>query len=446
LTTDRNQQWSCVAYEMSSVSSRVCVFAGTAKGLNMKQSKTPALSLILCSRSDQYMGNSRWRLEQALNYFAKNAHELDREEDVEVIVADWGSETPLREVLHLSPIASKIVSFVIVPPEIARELQRDSPFPEVLALNAAARRVKGRYIGRIDQDTLVGKRFLRTFFELHDGTIQLGIPLESVLLFANRRSIPYRFAARCPSFWIVDQFVRWFGGFLRLETSPPQAPFYVGSVGIWLVHRNLWDDCGGYDEEMIYMGGMEVNMIARLMKKYKMVDLGKLVSYDFYHLEHHHPWTIRSCITHRSGNPNRYRTEPRTSILHPNSEEWGLARYPLEVLPCSSTGTVVTSDTFGASRSRLPVFILFVLFIGAQMLGEWLLLSLRALFTAAPTFLVSKVSIWRRRARIAWETIRGQPFVTWPHLLRRLWAGRNVQSLVYPTNFHTIEPHNTRRP
>jgi hypothetical protein len=148
------------------------------------------------------MGNSPWRLETALNYVAKNVQELGREEDVEILVADWGSDVPLREVLQLGPAAARIVSFVLIPGEIARVLQKDSPFPEVLALNAAARRVNGQYIGRIDQDTLVGKRFLRSFLEMRDGDTQIGAPLDSVLLFANRRCIPYRFAVRLSGPWI----------------------------------------------------------------------------------------------------------------------------------------------------------------------------------------------------------------------------------------------------
>ena len=83
-------------------------------------SKKPVLSLILCSRNDQYLGNSRWRLQTALNYLAQKVHELGREEDVEVIVSDWGSEIPLHSVLELDSIAERIVSFVIIPPTLAQ--------------------------------------------------------------------------------------------------------------------------------------------------------------------------------------------------------------------------------------------------------------------------------------------------------------------------------------
>src|SRR6478672_1696243 len=172
----------------------------------------PILSLILCSRNDNYMGNSRWRLETTLNYVADQVELLGRERDVEVLVADWGSNIPLRDVLRLTPAAAQITSFILIPPEIARPLQKDSPFPEVLALNAAARRARGAYIGRIDQDTLVGQRFLKVFFQLH---AQLW-PLDSALLFSNVRMVPYRFAVRCPSRAAVQEFINRFGSRLKV--------------------------------------------------------------------------------------------------------------------------------------------------------------------------------------------------------------------------------------
>jgi hypothetical protein len=38
------------------------------------------------------MGNSRWRLETALNYLAENVRGLGIEADVEVMIADWSSD------------------------------------------------------------------------------------------------------------------------------------------------------------------------------------------------------------------------------------------------------------------------------------------------------------------------------------------------------------------
>ena len=94
----------------------------------------------------------------------KKADFLDQ---LEIIVSDWGSEIPLRDVLQLVPEAEGRVKFFHTPEDIAIIEQKDSKFPEVIALNAAARRASGEYIGRIDNDTIVGENFFRKFVKLH---------------------------------------------------------------------------------------------------------------------------------------------------------------------------------------------------------------------------------------------------------------------------------------
>ena len=78
------------------------------------------ISLILCSRNDSYMGNSRWRLETSINLALLNAKEANFLDQLEIIVSDWGSEIPLSEVLNLVPEAKGRVKFVHVPPDIAK--------------------------------------------------------------------------------------------------------------------------------------------------------------------------------------------------------------------------------------------------------------------------------------------------------------------------------------
>jgi hypothetical protein len=323
------------------------------------QENAPALSLILCSRNDEYMGNSRWRLETTLNYLADQVEVLGRAEDVEVLVADWGSDIPLREVLRLTPAASRIVFFMLIPPEIAHAVQKDSPFPEVLALNAAARRAKGKYIGRIDQDTLVGRRFLEIFFDIQEQRKQIEIPLESALLFSNIRMIPYRFAERCPSLSIVKHFVDRFGTSLKIEIGS-RRPYYWYSVGIWLLSRTLWHECGGFDEEMLYMNGMEINMIDRLLEKYKLINLGEIVEYDFYHLEHYHPWVPRKSSIYRKTNGFDFKR-----CFHPNDKEWGLPQYPLSLRHPSPNGVAAMSQRNWSAHNRMR-FVLLMLLLRLQ--------------------------------------------------------------------------------
>ncbi|HUS22408.1 MAG TPA: hypothetical protein VMZ66_10400, partial [Aeromicrobium sp.] len=231
------------------------------------------------------MGNSVWRLQTALNYAGNRVGALGLDHQVEIIVTDWGSETPLADVVELTPAAARIVSFLSVPPALARELQHDSPFPEVIALNIAARRARGQYIGRIDQDTLVGDRFLRWMSgSAQSGVATPGTQLRTTLVFANRRNIPYRLAVLCPRLPIVERFVKWFGDWLWIEYG---RVIYRNAVGVWLAHRDLWRECGGYDERMIYMNDMEIDMVERLLPKYPIMDLGAQIGYDFYHLDHY---------------------------------------------------------------------------------------------------------------------------------------------------------------
>jgi hypothetical protein len=370
----------------------------------------PALSLILCSRNDQYMGNSRWRLQTSLNYLAENVHVLGREEDVEVLVTDWGSDTPLREVLELSPVATRIVSFIQVPPEIARDLQKDSPFAEVFALNAAARRAGGEYIGRIDQDTLVGKRFLEYFFDLYEGRQQLEVPLASVLLFANQRMVPYRLMVQCPSLWAVEEYISLFGRLFKIEITP-RTKYYNHGVGIWLVHRDLWIESGGYDERLIYMNAMEINMIGRLMKKYDLVNLGQLVNYDLYHIEHYHPLVIRSSSTHRKGNPEHLFAN--TDILNPNGPDWGLVNYSFRKLPSSRALNEEGASTINRSFFEHLSFLPLVLFSSLQMALDELIKPL-----------TKGCMVWKHRIGLVSETVRGQSLLKWPQLLARLWVSK----------------------
>ncbi len=387
----------------------------------------PALSLILCSRNDSYMGNSRWRLETALNYVAEQAEALGRRQDLEVLVADWGSEIPLARVVRLGAAARRMVSFLTIPPSLAATLQQDSPFPEVLALNAAARLARGEYIGRIDQDTLTGARFLEVFFDLYEGRRAVSFPLAGTLMFSRRRAVPYRFATRCPPLWQVDRFVAWSGSRLRLKNAPPWAPFYVNSVGIWMVHRDLWSECGGYDETMLYMGAMESNMIARLMNKYPLVDLGRLVDHAFFHLEHHQPWASRSCWADRRPNDEAHTLEVARRTMNPNGESWGLAAYALGLESCTAAES--EPDAPPSPYARVAFAFVF-LTVSLQVWAESRLVRL----WGTPWRMKRAAMLWRHRLAVARATVRGRPVSDWRRALQDRWVHRDQGPLVYPRN------------
>ena len=91
----------------------------------------PLISLILCSRNDSYMGNSRWRLETSINLALLNAKDANFLDKLEIVVSDWGSEIPLSEVLNLVPEAKDRVKFVHIPLILLKLNKKTVSFPKL---------------------------------------------------------------------------------------------------------------------------------------------------------------------------------------------------------------------------------------------------------------------------------------------------------------------------
>jgi hypothetical protein len=167
----------------------------------------------------------------------------------------------------------------------------------VLANNAAIRRARGRFIGKIDQDTLVDKAFFSGLFAAVDGTGKDF--LESSFLFAGRRSIPRKLTVRSPSgeevLDFLDCFVRWLP-----KEGRGRTPWFDVPTGIVVLHRRIWWEAGGYDERLLYWGFMEAELAMHLQSKYLLVNLEELVGCPFYHLRHS---TRRLTLTTRRKNP-----------------------------------------------------------------------------------------------------------------------------------------------
>jgi hypothetical protein len=287
--------------------------------------KEPLISLILCSRNDSYMGNSRWRLETSINLALLNAVDATFLDKLEVVVADWGSEVPLSDVLNLVPEAKGRVKFVHIPPDVAQVEQKDSKFPEVIALNAAARRASGEYIGRIDNDTVVGEEFFRKFAKLHKNNPTNELDLKDSFLFVERRSVPFRISRLSLNLNQIDSFIKFFKNHFRIESATDWGKeFWWSPVGIMIFHRNIWHATRGYDERLIYWGWMEGDLALRLGQKHAVVEFSKFVGNDFYHLEHYPSLTA---YKDRNGPATpRQKNEPVFEGLSyaVNKDDWGL--------------------------------------------------------------------------------------------------------------------------
>ena len=297
------------------------------------------ISLILCSRNDSYMGNSRWRLETSINLALLNAKDANFLDKLEITVSDWGSEIPLHEVLNLIPEAKDRVKFVHVLPDIAKVEQKDSKFPEVIALNAAARRANGEYIGRIDNDTVVGADFFRNFEQLHKNNPTDELNVADSFLFVERKSIPYRISRLSLPLPLISSFIKFFSKFFIVESAKDWGrEFWWSPVGIMMFHRDIWKATQGYDERLIYWGWMEGDLALRLGQKHKVVEFSKFVGYNFYHLEHYSNLTE---YKDRNGAATpRKKNEPKFEGLNyrENNNSWGLHSSPVELTEYQYSG------------------------------------------------------------------------------------------------------------
>jgi hypothetical protein len=377
------------------------------------------LSLVLCSRNDRYQGNALWRLSTALNYVAARATEMDRARDVEMIVVDWGSDRPLHRDVQLSPAASGMTSFLWISPDLSSTLQKDSPFAEVLALNAGIRRARGEYIGRIDQDTLVGGGFLSWFFDRYSAGAT-NVPRDAILL-SNRRSIPYRFAAQCPSFRAVERFIERSID-LPLAWPQPEHHYYRSPIGLLVLHRDLWHLCHGYDESMIYFNYMEWDLVLRLQERFQFFNLGRLVDHDFFHLDHEHPlsrWGVSG--RRRKMNPARDEIDNPPPTFAPSSVDWGMhSNAALTLVRAEPAREWAKAGGSGRGASSAGDLLVRALTWGGMRADEGALLFFRIVM-ALPRFVLRRLPAGAQaRALAARAAVEKHPLYRWPGILLTL--------------------------
>jgi hypothetical protein len=166
---------------------------------------------------------------------------------------------------------------------------------------------------------------------------------------------------------------------------------------------------------MKYYDWMETEMILRLMQReYTVIDLGKLINYDFYHLEHYSPRVPWATFTNRKANPGFDLKNPPKLDFHPNSDNWGLFKYPLEIVSDSPGLADAETKTLASPLFKWPAFFILLASAGTQMAYDTLVIQ-KSRF----------VRRWKLRARVVSEAVRGQPVLRWPAVLKSLWVERN---------------------
>lgn len=368
--------------------------------LRPTSSAQPRLSFVSCARNDNYGGNFIWRLETALNFLGDNLDKLDRLEDVEVVVTDWGSENPLSTVLSLNKAASLITRFVMVSPSLAKGVEPVSEFLWVVAENAAIRRSRGDYVAEIWGDILLTEDFLGQLFRILDGYQEIDVPIDCSMVIGRRRNVPSAYVKRCPSLRELDWIVSRLGGLMPydLPLAVRDLPFYYFPAGFLMMPRRLWEECGGYDESMLHYGFTDTDLIRRIASKYSCMYLDK-VGLTVFHLDHQR--SLSGVRTDRKINQERLENS-----YCPNIDTWGLAGYVLEESSCSVEVNSKNYSRRGPEHGGVLTWDLLLTVI--NVLAAWLL---------------SLISIWPRRASMLWAEVRRHPVRLWPSVFPKLWTG-----------------------
>jgi hypothetical protein len=98
-----------------------------------------------------------------------------------------------------------------------------------------------------------------------------------------------------------------------------------------LFHKDIWHECHGYDEKLLYWGWMEGDLALRLEQKHKLIDFKDHVGNYLYHLEHYP--SLTSYKDRNGAATPRKKNEVITQDLSykTNNSEWGLYGYKLKL-------------------------------------------------------------------------------------------------------------------
>ena len=282
--------------------------------------KSKLLSVVVTGRNDNYMGNFKYRIITCLNYLACNLRDIERLDDVEVLVTDWGSDVPLAKVLPLSPEAGRICRFVYVHPTITRAVQPDGSFCQACAVNVSLRRGKGEFLALLDTDGLFPRHSLQVLLDLLDGKLAVPFDINRMFFLLPRYKVPWEVMQREPTLEEWDRYLLLNAG--SLPRAQELSGLGMASSG-QMMHRSLWHACRGYDQQLRYWGWSDAELTLRVTQYYPWVDLSSL-GVSLFHMEH---WPRNRPVS----GVQRHNPHYVSPTFEVNDENWGLANYKMDI-------------------------------------------------------------------------------------------------------------------
>lgn len=276
------------------------------------------LSICMQGRNDNYGEKFVERLSNSINYLARNAKRLERLEQIEINITDWGSETPLSEVVKLTPDGSKISQFIFVPNEISEnESSNIRGYHAIKAQNVALRRSQGKYICMMVGDALVAEAPLSQLLKLLSGELLTSFNKDQVGMAVRRKFLPYEFEEDDANtdFRRLEKYCE----IADVHFTRNSFPGLMSGNGMIVFERSLIHDHHGLNEELQNWGGDDIQLMLMLNSHIPLIDLIGLdiYVYDFVHAPEQ--LKIRKAGKNKVQEiPNRY-----------NNEEWGLGKITL---------------------------------------------------------------------------------------------------------------------
>lgn len=259
-----------------------------------------SFSFLVASRNDNFEGKPIERLRMSVkhNYEILKKYNID----FEILICDWGSDIneKIEDVLNLDGVEVKVF---YVPQEVCSKF--DTPFSEVHALNLLFRKAEKNFVARLDQDIMLGERFVKWVAESEN--------LEEILYWSVRRDMTDM------NHILIDDYTEAWQNSWNDGTNSYSS--FFGAVGILIYPTLKMKKIQGYNEKNIYRNHMEHELLKRLVASddEKFVELGILLDRPFYHIPHsRHDGEKRKA--------NQFVNGEFSSICE-NNENWGLKEF-----------------------------------------------------------------------------------------------------------------------
>jgi len=285
---------------------------------------SPTLSVIYFGRNDSYLGDYRYRLSTSINMLSKQLELLRLEACIEILVCDWGSASPLHLALELTEPARRNTQFIVVSPEVAMSVQKDSVFSVPHAFNVALRRAKGKYVLGVDSDVIIGKEALHRIWSILQNGCVNGLPVEDSFFWISRRHMPRAFVETAPPLAAIESHIESFC--TNYVHDRIDVTRFGGTAVALLAPSNLLREAQGFDESLIHWGWFDIDLHNRLSTRYKCADL-ETYGVVLFHLEHYVDRAKFDAELCRKHNPQ--------TVNHsyaPNSDDWGLRDHAFPIV------------------------------------------------------------------------------------------------------------------